>query len=234
VEIATEGAENYPMTVKGHGYFVTGTDTGVGKTFVAAGLARTLRSRGINIGVMKPVETGFVNGVVSDSDQLREAGGAKDPVNLICPYRFAPALAPLAASEIEGRPIRKSVILKNFAELSRRHEFMLVEGAGGLLVPVTNKTLMADLAFEMGLKLLIVSANVLGCINHTLLTLEAARSRKLKVAAVLLNDLACNGRKFAAGNQRYIEKWGKVKVLFVPYNRREKIDRALANYLRPR
>ena len=169
------------------GVFVTGTDTGVGKTLVARALVRGLRSRGLDVGVMKPVETGAGAAGPLDARALREAAGVEDPLELVCPFALALPAAPTVAAEDEGRAIDLGVIGRAFATLASRHACMVVEGAGGLLVPVADGASMADLARALDLPLLVVARAGLGTINHTLLTLEAARARALRVAGVVIS-----------------------------------------------
>lgn len=173
-------------------YFITGTDTGVGKTAVACGLARALRSSGIDTGVMKPVETGCptVNGslVPQDALKLKEASGSLDALDLINPYRFPSPLAPEIASRNDGVTIEFEKIKESFETLCQTHEAVLVEGAGGLLVPVSKGRSMADLALYLGLPVIIVASNRLGVINHTLLTIHYARSMGIAIKGVLLNN----------------------------------------------
>ena len=175
------------------GLFVTGTDTGVGKTFVAVGLARLLRGDGLRVGVMKPVETGCDrrgdNLVPSDALQLVTAAGGHQDLALVCPYQFEAPLAPDVAARQEGRTIDPAVILDRFKKIAASHDIVLVEGAGGLLVPIWERYTMADLAGDVGLPLLVVTASRLGAVSHTLLTLAHARSRGLPVAAYVLNQL---------------------------------------------
>jgi dethiobiotin synthetase len=169
------------------GFFVTGTDTGVGKTLVACALVRALRARGLDVGVMKPAETGVAAAGPHDALALQEAAKADDPLDLICPQSFAMPAAPPAAAAAEGRQVDAGRIQAAFARLAARHELMVVEGAGGLLVPLTATSCMADLARELGLPLIVVARGALGTINHTLLTLEAASSRGLAVAGVVVS-----------------------------------------------
>jgi dethiobiotin synthetase len=173
------------MTARG--VFVTGTDTGVGKTLVACALVRGLRSRGLDVGVMKPVETGVGAAGPLDARALREAAGVQDPLDLVCPYAFALPAAPTVAAAAEGRGIELEGIRRAFATLASRHGCMVVEGAGGLLVPLADGVSMADLARALGLPLLVVARASLGTINHTLLTLEVARARALRVAGVVIS-----------------------------------------------
>jgi dethiobiotin synthetase len=169
------------------GLFVTGTDTGVGKTFVACALARGLRAAGIDVGVMKPIETGVPPTGPEDARALRSAAGVEDPLELICPARFALPASPEAAARAEGRSVSRADLRKAFEFLARRHEFMLVEGAGGLLVPLDRDHDMADLARELDLPLLLVARARLGTVNHTRLTLEVARARGLAIFGVVVS-----------------------------------------------
>ena len=175
------------------GLFVTGTDTGVGKTFVTAGLARLLSDRGLRVGVMKPVETGCDRCgddlLPADAVQLLTAAGGHQDLSSVCPYRFEAPLAPDMAARQAGRSIDPIVILDRFRTVAASHDIVLVEGAGGLLVPIWERYTMADLAGDVGLPLLVVTASRLGAVSHTLLTLEHARFRGLPVAAYVLNQL---------------------------------------------
>ena len=169
------------------GLFVTGTDTGVGKTVVGCTLAEALRRRHVDVGVMKPIETGVGPQGPLDAISLVESAGVSDPLELVCPQRFALPAAPSIAAAHEGRRVDLDAIRDAFATLAARHERMLVEGAGGLLVPIERGYAMADLARDLGLPLLVVTRASLGTVNHTLLTLEVARGRDLRVAGVVIS-----------------------------------------------
>jgi dethiobiotin synthetase len=169
------------------GFFITGTDTGVGKTLVACALARGMRARGLDVGVMKPVETGVGPDGPADARALRGAAGVSDTLDEVCPQRFALPAAPSVAAAAEGRSVDLDRMRGAFARLAARHAWLVVEGAGGLLVPATGSASMADLARVLGLPLLVVARAALGTINHTLLTLEAAAARGLDVAGVVIS-----------------------------------------------
>lgn len=173
------------------GCFVTGTDTGVGKTAVAGGLAGALRRRGMDAGVMKPVQTGVTRAERAagggDGGFLLRAAGLSDPPDLVTPVCLEAPLAPSVAAEIEGTAVSFGMIDEAFWRLRGRHEFLVVEGAGGLAVPVTGRVLMADLALRFRLPVLVVARPGLGTINHTVLTVEFARARGLTVAGVVIN-----------------------------------------------
>ncbi|MFQ5464703.1 MAG: dethiobiotin synthase [Thermodesulfobacteriota bacterium] len=176
----------------GKAFFITGTDTGVGKTFVAGAAARALRSRGLDVGVMKPVETGCAVADVglapADATGLIKASGSTDPVEAVCPYRFAPALSPHLAARLEGVEIDPDLIKRTLDRLAAAHDVTLVEGAGGLMAPLAPGLTTADLVRALGVQLVIVAADRLGVINHTLLTVECARGRGIEVAGIVLNS----------------------------------------------
>jgi dethiobiotin synthetase len=173
------------------GLFVTGTDTGVGKTMVAAALTRFLAGRGVRAGVMKPVESGVDDPerLGADGRLLCWAAGMENPTSLVSPYRFAEPLAPSLAAELQGTTIDPDLLAASARQLAEQSEFLIVEGAGGLLAPLAGHLLVADLACRLGFPLLIVCRAGLGTLNHTLLTLEAARRRKLPVAGLLVNGM---------------------------------------------
>jgi len=166
------------------GIFVTGTDTGVGKTVIAAGIAAGLRARGFDVGVMKPVAAGGRE----DADLLRLASGADDDPDLINPVCLRHPLSPNVAAQIEGVSVDIAGIERAARQLSRRHDLLVVEGAGGLLVPIRDDFFVADLALRLGLPLLIVARRGLGTINYTLMTMECAKGRGIAVAGVVYND----------------------------------------------
>lgn len=174
------------------GIFVTGTDTGVGKTIVAATLARLLRMNGASVGVMKPVTSGCreVSGeLVSDDALLLSQAAGIGISDDVAPYRLREALAPAVAARIDGVQVDFSVIKASFDRLASSYDYVIVEGAGGLMVPLSGGLLVADLALELGLPLLVVARPGLGTINHTVLTCFAARQMGLQVAGVIVNGM---------------------------------------------
>lgn len=174
------------------GWFVTGTDTGIGKTVISGALAMLLRAAGRRVGVLKPIATGCRRdvrlGLVSeDSEFLAHCADASENLATINPVRYAGELAPMAAAERHATPVDWDAINQSWDQIRARADWIVVEGAGGLLVPIDGQTSMADLAARFALPLVIVARPGLGTINHTLLTIEAARSRKLPIAAVVVN-----------------------------------------------
>lgn len=180
------------------GLFVTGTDTGVGKTHVASLIARQLSSAGMRVGVYKPVCSGAVldvNGCTrwDDIDRLREAvrGHWSDSDlsdDAICPQRFLAPLAPPLAARAEGRIVDVEQLRRGADWWTGRAEVLIVEGAGGLLSPVSETETVADVARDIGYPLIVVARCGLGTINHSLLTVAAARQCGLRVAGIVLNQ----------------------------------------------
>lgn len=179
---------------------MTGTGTEVGKTYVAALVARSLTQRGVRVGVYKPVASGCQRDaegtmVSDDAWQLWEAAGRPAPLHQVCPQRFLAPLAPPFAAEAEGKQVDSELLREGLWAWEDRCDFILVEGAGGLMSPLTQEEYNADLASDFGYPLLVVAPNRLGVINDTLQTLITAATFRdgLRVAGVVLNSLAAAG-----------------------------------------
>ncbi len=177
----------------GSGIFITGTDTGVGKTFFACGLAALLRESGYKVGVMKPAETGCDQGegklVPQDAVALKKASGCEFSLETICPYPLREPLAPSVAAERDEVRIDIDRLMSVYSEISAAHDITIVEGAGGLMVPMLPSYTYADFAKVLKLPLIVVAANRLGMINHLLLTLEHASCQGLSVLGYVLNQI---------------------------------------------
>lgn len=174
-----------------HGIFITGTDTGVGKTVAAGAIARALSSAGIDVGVMKPVETGcrIKNGklTLSDAAYLKTAARTRDAVKSITPYAFRSTLAPRAASLLEKKEIKLEEVLRAYDRLRLRHSFIIVEGAGGLMVPLTAHLDILDLIVLLNLPVLLVARSGLGTLNHTLLTIRTGVAAGIRFSGIIFN-----------------------------------------------
>lgn len=212
--------------------FITGTDTEVGKTTVACALARAWKRQGLRVGVMKPFATGCRREnrelVSRDVELLLKASGSRSQGGLVSPYRFEPPAAPWVAAartpspfsspprggegRVRGLPISLDRIEQAFHLLTARHDIVLVEGIGGLRVPLDERYTVADLARRLGLPVLIVARAGLGTINHTLLTLEAARSAGLEVLGVVMNGLSRSPSLAERTNPGVIRRLGKVRI----------------------
>ena len=174
-----------------NGIFITGTDTGVGKTFTTCGLISVLANLGKRVGVLKPAETGccLQDGILYPEDATRLAAFARttEPLDLICPYRFAPPLAPSVAAAQARVTIDPDYIGTVYRQIAAQHDVTFVEGAGGLLVPLVGRYTFADLARDLSLPVLVVVGSKLGALNHTLLTLHYAQSHGLPLLGYIVN-----------------------------------------------
>ncbi len=174
------------------GYFITGTDTGVGKTTATATLLLWCQSRGLDVGVMKPMETGVDpechSSANSDARFLMEIGAIQDAPEDVCPFRFKTPASPWQAAIHEGQPVDLDWIVSVYEKLAARHDRMLVEGVGGLMVPLVPGLVVADLAAKLKLPLILVTRYTLGTQNHTLLTIDHARRRGLHLAGLVFSQ----------------------------------------------
>jgi dethiobiotin synthetase len=172
-----------------HGVFITGTDTGVGKTLVTATLALYLKKRGLTVGVMKPIETGVSAGkeARSDAARLRSIVESEETLGAIRPYSFELPVAPLTAAQLSGLSINLGTIGKIYRLLSGRYECMVIEGVGGVQVPITHSDNVLSLIKCLRLPVVVVGRSGLGGINHALLTIEALQRQKIRILALVLN-----------------------------------------------
>lgn len=181
------------------GYFITGTDTAVGKTIVSAALLRVFLKKGLKVGAMKPIETGCLNkdGMLLPSDGifLRDMAEMNESLDLVTPVKFETPLSPLVASRLEGAEVDIDSVFKSFEALKKKYDYMIVEGVGGLLVPIKVEQrkrsdkyyFVRDLIKDMELETIIVTRPSLGTINHTLLTVEALRNKKIPIRGFIIN-----------------------------------------------
>jgi dethiobiotin synthetase len=173
------------------GFFITGTDTGVGKTIIAGAIIKALGLMGLKAGGMKPIESGCSREgkvlIPFDGMFLKQTARMDEPISLITPCCFETPLAPLPASELELKKISIPSIRNAFARLSLKYDAMVVEGIGGLLVPIRKNYTVLDLAEELGLPIIVVAKPGIGTINHTMLTVNYALSQGLDVAGVIVN-----------------------------------------------
>jgi dethiobiotin synthetase len=198
------------------GLFVTGTGTEVGKTVVAAAIARTLARSGATVAVFKPAVTGLEEPGEADHELLRRAAGSDQSDEEVAPYRYGPAVSPHLAAELAGERIEPPRLLRAAGRAAAGADRLVCEGVGGLMVPLAPGYLVRDLARELALPLVIAAAPGLGTINHTLLTLEAARSAGLEPASVVLTPWPEVPDAIAASNRRSLESLGGVPVAVLP------------------
>ena len=203
-------------TLGAKGFFITGTDTDVGKTVVTAALLKLLKAKGYQVAAAKPFESGGS----SDSHWLhREAEQPDAWHKLAFPYRLKAAMAPDLAAQKEGVLLSTKLAITGLHQLQSMADILLVEGAGGVLVPIRKHIMVADFAAELGFPVLVVARLTLGTINHTLLTLEALRHRGCQVAGVIFSQTESGAlNEVQKNNPRVIAELGRVSVLgHLPY-----------------
>jgi dethiobiotin synthetase len=198
------------------GVFVTGTGTEVGKTVVAAVIARTAARRGERVAVFKPAVSGLDEGGEPDHALLRRAAGSEQSDDGVAPYRYGPPVSPHLGAELAGETIDPARLRESARTAARSAELLVVEGVGGFLVPLTFGYLVRDLARDLGLPVVIAGPPGLGTINHTLLTVEAVRSVGLEVIAVVLTPWPERPGDVERSNREAIERLGAVRVEALP------------------
>jgi dethiobiotin synthetase len=198
------------------GIFVTGTGTEVGKTVVAAAIARSLAAGGESVAVFKPAVTGLSEPGEPDHELLRRASGSSQADEEIAPYRYEPPASPHLAAELAGERIEPSRLIRAADRAAAGADVLVCEGVGGLMVPLAEAYLVRDFARDLGLPLVVVAPPGLGTINHTLLTLEAARSAGLEVAAVVLTPWPDDPDPIQSSNRRTLEALGGAEVRLLP------------------
>lgn len=216
--------------------FITGTDTGVGKTHIAACLSAFLSvRRNRNVGVMKPFESGLAG---RDKDELpwdaiclKEASASDDDLNMISPYTFEAPLAPEVAAYLANVTINIDLIDTIYRNIVKRHDVVVVEGAGGILVPIKDKFFYIDLIERWNAPVIVVSRLGLGTINHTLLTCQYLRTRSINVIGVIINNTEGLGDLPARTNPEVLKKYLDVPILGIFPHRKNlltgNVDRAL-------
>jgi len=183
-------AKQLAIDSSARGVFITATDTGVGKTLVASALVAYLTQRGIDVGVMKPIETGVSRSAKARSDgmRLQRAAGTDDPMAEVCPYVFRLPVAPFSAARAEGKIVQIATIMRAYRGLSQKHALVVIEGVGGAYAPITQSINVLDLIHRMKSSAVVVGRSGLGGINHALLTLHALRRRNIPIVALVLNQ----------------------------------------------
>jgi len=183
---------NLDDTPRNSGLFITGTDTGVGKTLVAAGLVRLARKRDLHALAVKPVETGcpFRDGMLypEDGTLLQEASEGDLTLDECAPFRFSLPASPARAAATEGQYLNLHDIVEHVLALGDRADFLVVEGAGGLMVPIRERLMMIDLIGRIGYPVLLVARRRLGTINHTLLSVEALQRRDIEIRGIVVSQ----------------------------------------------
>jgi len=217
------------MTARG--VFIAGTDTGVGKTVVACAVLQGLSELGLRVAAMKPVAAGATRrrGVWHHDDvvQLRAAANVDVPLAWTNPYCFAPAVAPHIAAHEAGATLRMALIAKKYAQLAGRADVVVVEGVGGLLVPLGRRFNAADIPLRLELPVVLVVGLRLGCLNHALLTVEALQARGLRLAGWIVNRIDPDMAR-AAENLQALRSWLKAPLLGdIAYTKKLRLERVV-------
>ena len=215
-----------------NGLFITGTDTGVGKTYISAMLIRALHNRGIPVEPRKPVESGCSvspdgNLLPADGMTLLEAAGLDD-LSVVTPFCFEAALSPPRAAALEGKVLELARLV---SACHVENGFAIVEGAGGFLSPIAADGLNADLALALQLSVVIVTADRLGCVNHCLLTCEAVERRGLDILAIILNRTSPDPALADMGNASELRRLTPYPVIEAPYQADPKFLDGLASLI---
>ncbi|TMK72616.1 MAG: dethiobiotin synthase [Actinobacteria bacterium] len=198
------------------GVFVTGTGTEVGKTVVAAVIARSHAAAGERVAVFKPAVSGLDEGGEPDHTLLRRSAGSSQSDDEIAPYRYGPPVSPHLGAELAGETIERERLLDAAREAAHDADFLVCEGVGGVLVPLTLGYLVRDLARDLALPIVIAAAPGLGTINHTLMAVECARAVGLEVTAVVLTPWPNEPGVVETSNREAIERIGQMRIAVLP------------------
>lgn len=193
-----------------NGIFITATGTDVGKTYVSGLIVKNLRENGINCGYYKPALSGDV--YPNDCEYVLKTARLEIDANNYVSYKFKPALSPHLASEIENNPIKLEKILKDFERIKKEFDYLVVEGAGGIVCPFAQNLLLPDVINALGLDIIIVASASLGTINSTVLTVEYAKNHGINIKGIILNNYD-ETDIMQVDNKKMVEKLTGIKVL---------------------
>ncbi|MBN1621225.1 MAG: dethiobiotin synthase [Endomicrobiales bacterium] len=202
------------------GIFVTATDTEVGKTYISCSIARALKKRGVSVGVMKPIASGSRD----DAFKLKKSSRIKEPIERINPVFLIYPLAPLVSARLSCQKINFSKINRSFKYFKKKYRFNIVEGIGGLMVPIKKGYMVIDMIKDFSLPVVVVSRPNLGTINHTILTVEALRRKRIRVLGIILNGKRRPGLAEKT-NPGIIREVTKLPVAEVPFGRKLDLDK---------
>ncbi|MED1470723.1 dethiobiotin synthase [Bacillus salipaludis] len=197
-----------------NGIFITGTDTDVGKTIISSGIAAVLKEQQLDVGVFKPLLSGILReDPRSDTSLLKQLSKSSLSYEEITPYVFKEPLAPYVAAKLEGKSVRMEEVLCHWEKIKEKHEFFIVEGAGGISVPLGEQFLVSDLIKELELPIVIVARPNLGTVNHIFLTVQYAKSLGLTIAGIVLNGISEQPDLAEKTNPKLIEELCGVPIL---------------------
>ena len=215
------------------GIFITGTDTNVGKTYIACQIAEQLKRKNINVIPRKPIETGCTLNagelLPADANLLLKASAADIPLDDVCPFRFTPAISPDLAAKHAARTISLDQLVSSCTKNINDDEFLIIEGAGGIYSPICNNALNADLARELGLPVVLIAQDRLGAVNQVLLAINAIDTHQLKLNSIILNSTSQSPLNALIENASEIKNFTQHTVFNVSY--KQKINAQIISHL---
>ena len=215
------------------GFFITGTDTNVGKTYIACQIASELHARGVNVVPRKPIESGceLINGELypADADLLLKTSSSSAPLNEVCPFRFEPAVSPQIAASLANETVSLKQLIEACINNLSDTDFLLTEGAGGFYSPICTDALNADLATELKLPIILVTDDRLGAVNQTLMAVNAIEKYQLDIIAIILNTTKAEHKNSLINNEQEIKQFCNHPVFKVSHD--ETTSSALTNHL---
>jgi dethiobiotin synthetase len=214
-------------------FFVTGTDTDVGKTCVSAAIAKHLRDNDVDVGVMKPFASGYkatTNSVSADVEILMKYSGAKDPIGLVNPYYFEIPTSPYDASKQLNLEIDISKVIESYKQLISIHDVVIVEGIGGIMTPISENYFISDLISDLQLSSIIVTGSKIGAVNHFMLTYGHARQKKLNLNGFLINQNVSDGYELSNLQHQIFGLTGHKVFGAIPYHESFNIESYVKNF----
>ncbi|HEY7226579.1 MAG TPA: dethiobiotin synthase [Nitrososphaeraceae archaeon] len=217
------------------GVFVTGTDTEIGKTTIASGLAWLLCRNKIKVGIMKPFATSSLiyssHNNSQDTAVLAKAANIGEPDQILNPIFFPLSASPLMAAEILNKTVNLRAVTQKFNFLKKKYDFILVEGIGGIMVPITTRVSLQDIIRKMNLPIIIVSRPRLGSINHTILTINACKETKIPILGVIFNQMPKHPNIVESLTPKYIEKLTHIRTISIIPNMDKCNFKKIGSYL---
>ena len=214
-------------------FFVTGTDTDVGKTCVSAAIAKHLHDNNVDVGVMKPFASGYkttTDSVSSDVEILIKYSGAKDPIDLVNPYYFEIPTSPYDACKQLNLEIDISNVIESYKKLTSIHDVVIVEGIGGIMTPISKNYFVSDLISDLQLESIIVTGSKIGTVNHLMLTYEHALQKKLKLKGLLVNQNVSDGYELSNLKHQIFGLTGNKVFGAIPFQKSFNIDSYVKNF----
>ena len=214
-------------------FFVTGTDTDVGKTCVSAAIAKHLHDNNVDVGVMKPFASGYkttTDSISSDVEILIKYSGAKDPIDLVNPYYFEIPTSPYDACKQLNLEIDISNVIESYKQLTSIHDVVIVEGIGGIMTPISKNYFVSDLISDLQLESIIVTGSKIGTVNHLMLTYEHALQKKLKLKGLLVNQNVSDGYELSNLKHQIFGLTGNKVFGAIPFQKSFNIDSYVKNF----